>query len=51
MGGTQAAKVLVQIQESSLKKQGKVISEEEHQALTEKITQNYTTNQSRIFRF
>lgn len=42
MGGTQAAKVLVQIQESSLKKQGKVISEEEHQALTEKITQNYT---------
>lgn len=42
MGGTQAAKVLVQIQESSLKKQGKVISEEEHQALTEKITQNYS---------
>ncbi len=42
MGGTQAAKVLVQIQESSLKKQEKVISEEEHQALTEKITQNYT---------
>lgn len=42
MGGTQAAKVLVQIQESSLKKQGKVISEEEHHALTEKITQNYT---------
>ena len=42
MGGTQAAKVLVQIQESSLKKLGKVISEEEHQALTEKITQNYT---------
>lgn len=42
MGGTQAAKVLVQIQEFSLKKQGKVISEEEHQALTEKITQNYT---------
>lgn len=42
MGGSQAAKVLVQIQESTLKKQGKVISEEEHQALTEKITQNYT---------
>ena len=42
MGGTQAAKVLVQIQESSLKKQGKVISEEELQALTEKITQNYS---------
>ena len=42
MGGTQAAKVLLQIQESSLKKQGKVISEEEYQALTEKITQNYT---------
>jgi acetyl-CoA carboxylase carboxyltransferase component len=42
MGGTQAAKVLVQIQESALKKQGKRISEEEHQALTEKITQNYS---------
>lgn len=42
MGGTQAAKVLVQIQETSLKKQGKEITEEEHQALTEKITQNYT---------
>ena len=42
MGGTQAAKVLVQIQESALKKQGKRISEEEHQQLMEKITQNYT---------
>lgn len=42
MGGTQAAKVLVQIQESALKKQGKEISEEEHNSLVEKITNNYT---------
>ena len=42
MGGTQAAKVLAQIQESTLKKQGKEISEEEHNALVDKITQNYT---------
>ena len=42
MGGTQAAKVLVQIQESALKKQGKEISEEEHKSLIEKITKNYT---------
>lgn len=42
MGGAQAAKVLVQIQESALKKQGKEISEDEHRELTEKITANYT---------
>ncbi|WP_374363211.1 acyl-CoA carboxylase subunit beta [Cloacibacterium sp.] len=42
MGGSQAAKVLVQIQESTLKKQGKEITTEEHNALVEKITQNYT---------
>jgi phospholipid N-methyltransferase len=34
--------VLVQIQESTLKKQGKEITTEEHNALVEKITQNYT---------
>lgn len=42
MGGAQAAKVLMQIQESALKKQGKEISNEEHEKLTEKITNNYT---------
>lgn len=42
MGGAQAAKVLVQIQESTLKKQGKELSEKELQELTENITKNYT---------
>ena len=42
MGGAQAAKVLVQIQESALKKQGKELSETELRELTEKTTKNYT---------
>ncbi|MHA7609332.1 acyl-CoA carboxylase subunit beta [Elizabethkingia meningoseptica] len=41
MGGAQAAKVLLQIQEATLKKQGKELSTEEHQELLNKITQNY----------
>lgn len=41
MGGAQAAKVLAQIQESTLKKQGKVISEEEHQEILDTITKKY----------
>lgn len=41
MGGAQAAKVLLQIQEATLKKQGKGLSAEEHQELLNKITQNY----------
>lgn len=41
MGGAQAAKVLLQIQEATLKKQGKELSAEEHQELLDKITQNY----------
>ena len=41
MGGAQAAKVLLQIQESALKKQGKELTEEEHNQLLEKITSNY----------
>ncbi|MDV3540764.1 methylcrotonoyl-CoA carboxylase [Elizabethkingia anophelis] len=41
MGGAQAAKVLLQIQETTLKKQGKELSAEEHQELLDKITQNY----------
>lgn len=42
MGGSQAAKVLLQIQESTLKKQGKEISEEERNALLKDITDRYT---------
>ncbi|PIE50220.1 MAG: methylcrotonoyl-CoA carboxylase [Flavobacteriales bacterium] len=41
MGGTQAAKVLAQIEESSLKKQGKEITEEEHQKIMDTISQRY----------
>ncbi|MFL9835745.1 acyl-CoA carboxylase subunit beta [Chryseobacterium terrae] len=41
MGGAQAAKVLAQIQESTLKKQGKEISEEEHKEILDSITKKY----------
>ncbi|MBS1549927.1 MAG: acyl-CoA carboxylase subunit beta [Bacteroidetes bacterium] len=41
MGGAQAAKVLAQIQEATLKKQGKNITEEEHEAILENITKKY----------
>ena len=41
MGGSQAAKVLVQIQESTLKKQGKEITEEEHNEILDTITKRY----------
>ncbi|HEX7870867.1 MAG TPA: carboxyl transferase domain-containing protein [Chryseobacterium sp.] len=41
MGGAQAAKVLAQIQESTLKKQGKVITEEEHNEILDTITKKY----------
>ncbi|WP_415325491.1 acyl-CoA carboxylase subunit beta [Chryseobacterium sp. MMS23-Vi53] len=41
MGGAQAAKVLAQIQESTLKKQGKEISEEEHKEILDTITKKY----------
>jgi 3-methylcrotonyl-CoA carboxylase beta subunit len=41
MGGTQAAKVLAQIQESTLKKQGKEISAEEHQEILDTISKRY----------
>lgn len=41
MGGTQAAKVLAQIQESTLKKQGKEITEEEHNEILETISKKY----------
>lgn len=41
MGGSQAAKVLAQIQESTLKKQGKEISEKEHQEILDAISKRY----------
>ncbi|MGC4128820.1 MAG: carboxyl transferase domain-containing protein [Bergeyella sp.] len=41
MGGAQAAKVLAQIQESTLKKQGKEISEEEHNEILNTISERY----------
>lgn len=41
MGGEQAAKTLLQIQVSSLKKQGKEISPEEEKKMLEKITAKY----------
>jgi len=41
MGGAQAAKVLAQIQESTLKKQGKEITEKEHNEILESISKKY----------
>jgi len=41
MGGAQAAKVLAQIQESTLKKQGKDITEEEHNEILDTISKKY----------
>ncbi|MGV4414414.1 acyl-CoA carboxylase subunit beta [Chryseobacterium sp. T1] len=41
MGGSQAGKVLLQIQESSLKKQGKEITEEERKEILDKILADY----------
>lgn len=41
MGGSQAAKVLAQIQESTLKKQGKEITEDEHQEILDTISKRY----------
>ncbi len=41
MGGSQAAKVLTQIQVSSMKKKGKVFSDEDELALVEEIQQKY----------
>lgn len=41
MGGSQAAKVLMQIESASLKKQGKEVSEEDAKAMYEKIKGRY----------
>jgi 3-methylcrotonyl-CoA carboxylase beta subunit len=46
MGGTQAAKTLLQIQVSSLKAQGKEISAEEENELLEKISNKYKEQMS-----
>lgn len=42
MGGSQAGKVLLQIQESALKKQGKEITEEDRKELLHRILKDYT---------
>lgn len=41
MGGSQAAKVLAQIQESTLKKQGKELTEEDRKVLLDEISAKY----------
>ncbi|MBN8702543.1 MAG: acyl-CoA carboxylase subunit beta [Bacteroidetes bacterium] len=46
MGGAQAAKVLLQIQVSTLKAQGKVITPEDEKKLLETITDRYTAQTS-----
>ncbi|MEM6343962.1 MAG: carboxyl transferase domain-containing protein [Bacteroidota bacterium] len=46
MGGSQAAKTLLQIQVSSLKKQGKEIDPEEEKRLLEEITEKYNRQTS-----
>ncbi|MBN8623363.1 MAG: acyl-CoA carboxylase subunit beta [Flavobacteriales bacterium] len=49
MGGSQAAKVLAQIQESTLKKQGKEISEEEHQEILDTISKRYQKQTEAVY--
>ncbi len=49
MGGSQAAKVLLQIQKSTLKSQGKEISPEEEKELLDKITERYERTTSPYF--
>ena len=46
MGGAQAAKVLLQIQKSTLKAKGEEITPEDEKELLEKITQRYTDQTS-----
>jgi len=46
MGGTQAAKTLLQIQVNAMKSQGKVVSAEEEADLLKKITDKYNTQTS-----
>lgn len=49
MGGAQAAKVLLQIQTSTLKAQGKEITPEEEKELLDKITERYERTTSPYF--
>ncbi len=49
MGGAQAAKVLAQIQEATLKKQGKQISEKEHQEILDSISKKYQKQTEAIY--
>lgn len=46
MGGEQAAKVLLQIEEASLKAKGEEVNEEKHSALLKLITDRYTRQTS-----
>jgi 3-methylcrotonyl-CoA carboxylase beta subunit len=46
MGGTQAAQVLLQIEEASMKAKGMEVTAEDEKALLEKITQRYTSQTS-----
>ena len=46
MGGVQAAKVLLQIEKASLKKQGEKISKEKEQEILESIQQKYDAQTS-----
>jgi 3-methylcrotonyl-CoA carboxylase beta subunit len=46
MGGEQAAKVLLQIQEASLKAKGEIIDEQKKAELLDEITQRYTAQTS-----
>ena len=41
MGGVQAAKVLAQIQEATLTKQGKQLTEEDKNAILKEISEKY----------
>ncbi len=49
MGGAQAAKVLAQIQESALKKQGQEITEEQHQEILDTISQRYQKQTEAVY--
>jgi acetyl-CoA carboxylase carboxyltransferase component len=46
MGGSQAAKVLLQIEEASLKAKGEVVDEVKHAALLKEITDRYNRQMS-----
>lgn len=49
MGGTQAAKVLAQIQESALKSKGKEISEKEHNQILKNISVKYQKQTEAVY--